>query len=84
MFKIHEESPEEMKSSNRVDWPFKSLNVGQTVEMSKEHSELFSKARIAAHALASHNGWKFSTKLATTDRFTSSAQNKDLACPVLT
>jgi len=63
MFTIHKESPEEMQSTARIDWPFKSLEIGETAEIKDEHSELFKKARVAAHALASHNGWKFTTKI---------------------
>lgn len=63
MFTIHKSSPEEMQSASRVDWPFKNLSVGETAELDSSHSELFKKARVAAHALASHNGWKFSTKI---------------------
>lgn len=62
MFKVHETSPEDMSNVKRMEWPFKDLDIGQTVEITKRDSEMFTKARVAAHALASHKGWKFSTK----------------------
>ena len=63
MFTIHDTAPESMEKSPRIDWPFKSLEVGQAVEISREDHEIFKKARVAAHALAAYNGWKFSTKI---------------------
>ena len=63
MFKMHDSDPINMKETKRVDWPFKNMEVGQTVEIGSEHEEMFQKARIAAHALASTKRWKFSTDL---------------------
>lgn len=63
MFKMHDSDPINMKETKRVDWPFKNMEVGQTVEIGSEHNEMFQKARIAAHALASTKRWKFSTDL---------------------
>lgn len=62
MFTIHNKTPEDMETSKRIEWPFKDLEVGQTVEIDESHKELFQRARVAAHALAAHNGFKFATK----------------------
>lgn len=60
--KIHDNTPEELILPTRQDWPFKDMNIGQTLEIDSSESYLHKKARIAAHSYSSTNDKKFTTK----------------------
>lgn len=62
MFKVYDTPPEGMDNFTRTTWPFSTMEVGQTVEIASEQSELHTKARVAAHAHANKTEKKFSTK----------------------
>lgn len=63
MFTIHEESPVELDKPDRISWPFKDMEIGNTLEIGKDEKEIFIKARVAAHAYSASNDKKFSTKI---------------------